>query len=233
MLKLFITTFSLIILTSTLVVFAPAEKAMACIGEGDNGTNFFELPSWHEYLQCGPGGEGVVITEQNGELNIGSLWLIGVAVLEILIRLSALGSVAFIIYGGFKYITSQGAPDATASARKTIMYSIVGFVVAIFASTGISFAMNLLIEPAAGVGQGGLPNSSGNRDTVSRVLSFIYALAGIVSVIFIAIGGLKYVISNGDPGKTANAKNTIIYAVVGLVVVLCAVAITAAVENRI
>ena len=59
-------------------------------------------------------------------------------------------------------------------------------------------------------------------ETVTNVLLFII---GAVSVIMIIIGGIKYVLSNGDASQVTSAKNTILYAVIGLVVALLAYAI--------
>jgi hypothetical protein len=57
---------------------------------------------------------------------------------------------------------------------------------------------------------------------VTNVLLFII---GAVSVIMIILGGLKYVLSNGDSSQITSAKNTILYAVIGLIVALLAFAI--------
>ena len=61
---------------------------------------------------------------------------------------------------------------------------------------------------------------------VSAVLGAAYTLAGIVAVLVIIIGGIRYVASNGDSGQITAAKNMVLYAVVGLVVVILASAIT-------
>ena len=45
---------------------------------------------------------------------------------------------------------------------------------------------------------------------------------GVVSIAFIIVGGIKYATSGGDEKKVAGAKNTILYAVIGLVVGLLA-----------
>ncbi len=58
--------------------------------------------------------------------------------------------------------------------------------------------------------------------TVTDVLLFIL---GAIAVIMIIIGGIKYTISNGDSSQVTSAKNTILYAVIGLVVALLAYAI--------
>jgi multisubunit Na+/H+ antiporter MnhB subunit len=58
--------------------------------------------------------------------------------------------------------------------------------------------------------------------TIIGILSFVI---GVVSVIMIIVGGIKYVLSNGDASQVTSAKNTILYAVIGLVVALLAYAI--------
>jgi hypothetical protein len=44
--------------------------------------------------------------------------------------------------------------------------------------------------------------------------------AGIISVIMIIVGGIKYSTSSGDQAKIKSAKDTVLYAVVGLVVAI-------------
>lgn len=61
---------------------------------------------------------------------------------------------------------------------------------------------------------------------VEAILMTVYMIAGIVAVIIIVLGGIRYVSSNGDPSSIKAAKDTVLYAVVGLVAVLMASAIT-------
>lgn len=56
---------------------------------------------------------------------------------------------------------------------------------------------------------------------VIRVLLFI---VGAAAVIMLIIGGIRYVVSAGDQQAVANAKNTILYAIVGIVVAVLAFA---------
>lgn len=53
-----------------------------------------------------------------------------------------------------------------------------------------------------------------------RIVNLFSILVGAVSVIMIIIGGFRYIISGGDSTSVTAAKNTILYAIVGLVVVL-------------
>lgn len=61
---------------------------------------------------------------------------------------------------------------------------------------------------------------------VPTILNWVYAVAGLAAVGYLVISGIQYVYSAGDPGKAAKAKNSILFAVIGLVIVLLAAAIT-------
>lgn len=65
----------------------------------------------------------------------------------------------------------------------------------------------------------GLSIPRANTDgAIESVLSFVFVLAGIISVIMIIIGGYWYVLSAGDPQKVKKGKDTILYSVIGLVI---------------
>lgn len=64
--------------------------------------------------------------------------------------------------------------------------------------------------------------STGIFSTITNTLLFIL---GAISVIMIIIGGLRYVISGGDSSAVTAAKNTILYAIVGVIVAILAYAI--------
>ena len=54
---------------------------------------------------------------------------------------------------------------------------------------------------------------------IQTVINVFSIVVGVISVIMIIIGGLKYITSGGDSGNVTGAKNTILYAIIGLVVV--------------
>ena len=61
---------------------------------------------------------------------------------------------------------------------------------------------------------------SSPQDIVSAVIQIFAWVVGAISVIMLIFAGLKYVTSGGDSNKIASAKNTIIYAVIGLILVV-------------
>lgn len=80
---------------------------------------------------------------------------------------------------------------------------------------------------SAGGGGGGSCNGNGSEITkvVTAAVNILSIIAGIAAVIMLIIAGLKYVTSNGDASSIASAKTSIIYAIVGLVVVALSQAI--------
>lgn len=67
---------------------------------------------------------------------------------------------------------------------------------------------------------------------ITGAVNIISLVVGIVAVIMIIVGGFKYITSSGDSGKVGSAKNTILYAIIGLVVVALAQVIVKFVLNR-
>lgn len=70
--------------------------------------------------------------------------------------------------------------------------------------------------------QSDLFGSNGVFKTITNVLLFII---GAISVIMLIIGGIRYTVSGGDSGAVTSAKNTILYAIVGIVVAILAFAV--------
>lgn len=96
-------------------------------------------------------------------------------------------------------------------------------IVAAPSSLAFSLTMKNGVDAAKGTGQAtDLFGASGVFTTITNVLLF---LVGAISVIMIIVGGLRYVISGGDSAHVSAAKNTILYAVVGVVVAILAYAI--------
>jgi opacity protein-like surface antigen len=60
------------------------------------------------------------------------------------------------------------------------------------------------------------------NNILKTVVNLFSLVVGIISVIMIIIGGLKYITSGGEASNISGAKNTIIYAIVGLVIVALA-----------
>ena len=93
------------------------------------------IPSWYKYID-GEQVKGRCELKFQFPDDIGAILL---ALVEILLRLGAIVAVAFVIYGGFLYITSQGEPDKATQARTTIINAVIGLIVAILATGIVTF----------------------------------------------------------------------------------------------
>lgn len=78
----------------------------------------------------------------------------------------------------------------------------------------------------------GIPTEASQVGSLITFFIKILIFAGfLMAFIWLLIGGINYITSNGEPGKTAAAQKKIIYAIVGLVVIILAFSILTLVEN--
>ncbi|MDD5693665.1 MAG: pilin [Patescibacteria group bacterium] len=77
---------------------------------------------------------------------------------------------------------------------------------------------------------------TGNLDVasvLSTVIYWILGLSGGVAVLFLILGGLQYITSSGNKDKAEQAKQTILYAVIGLIVIALSFVIVAFVSQNV
>jgi hypothetical protein len=74
---------------------------------------------------------------------------------------------------------------------------------------------------------------TGSNGTIAKVTKIIARLSGAVAIILITIGGIMYITSGGDSSRVSAAKNTVLYAAIGLIVVVLAQGIIIFIVNRI
>lgn len=66
------------------------------------------------------------------------------------------------------------------------------------------------------------PREDPVASTLENVVNVVALVSGIIAVIIIVIAGFRFVLSNGDSTKVTNARNTIIYTAIGLIVIILA-----------
>lgn len=71
------------------------------------------------------------------------------------------------------------------------------------------------------------------NNAVAVAVNILSLVVGITAVIMVIVGGFKYITSSGDSNSVNSAKNTILYALVGLVIVALAQVIVKFVLNRV
>lgn len=128
----------------------------------------------------------------------------------------------------------------------TIKKSLQGLLLVPVLALGVS-AVAPMVQPNAAYAQanfsegldGGINAATpeGSQDDLNissvilQVVNVLLYIVGAIAVIMIIVGGFKYVTSGGDSAGVTSAKNTILYAVIGLVVALLAFALVNFVLN--
>lgn len=121
---------------------------------------------------------------------------------------------------------------------KKIKLTLASMVLAVSALVGVTTlvpatpAAAATPEQSACEGSGGTWNggncTQGTRTvtgTIRSVGNILVFLTGAISVLMIIIGGVRYALSGGDQGTITSAKNTILYAIVGVIISIAAYAI--------
>jgi hypothetical protein len=100
--------------------------------------SFFFLPSWWKYLPNQPSPPSCSVTFHFPQ----DVWAIGLAVLDMLLRIGGFVAVISIIVAGVQYITAMGEPEKGASARKRLTNSLIGLIIVLIASGVVAFIGN-------------------------------------------------------------------------------------------
>jgi len=109
---------------------------------------------------------------------------------------------------------------------KSIIFAAIAIVgIGLVATPALVYA-----SPADEI-KNGVDKVGGNDDQpkleegIKTIVNVLLFVLGAIAVIMIIIGGIRYSTSNGDSSQITGAKNTILYAVIGLIVAILAYAI--------
>lgn len=116
-----------------------------------SNNSFLTLPTWYKYIKTGKydvNGKCSIpdlkLTSTKGEFSGGGILLVLLAVVDILLNLAGLIALGFIVYGGIRFVTSQGSSDGTKQARETVINAIIGLAIATVAIATVTFIGNRL-----------------------------------------------------------------------------------------
>ncbi len=150
----------------------------------------------------------------------------------------------YLLIGGFRFLTSGGDPKAVAEAREHIYAALIGFAIVfgsyfllqlaevIFGFKVTGFLPVVYAQSPVDIGQtfnlGSTPIGSifSSLTDTSKLTSLIVRLffvgAAVTFIFVLIIGSLRYIFSGGDPQNTAGARSQLLYATIGLLVVIFA-----------
>src|SRR6266550_2179535 len=108
----------------------------------------------------------------------------------------------------------------------TVMFGVsVGFVLPQSAAAAVPVFQSCSANPGSAICAGTSDRLFGPNSIWNKIINTIIFAGGAIAILMIVIGGIRYTLSGGDQGGINSAKNTILYAVVGLVVSVSAYAI--------
>lgn len=135
----------LLLIPALVVGFGLMASPVALAVEGDDGTDTAEDCGISSGLTGGMNCAGQSDSLSN-DSDVGGVFK---TVTDVLLFVVGAVAVIMLIYGGFKYVTSSGDAQAVTSAKNTIMYAVIGIVVAI-----MSFALLSFVTTQLGTGGG-------------------------------------------------------------------------------
>lgn len=179
----------------------------ACTGY--TGSNFLGLVSWN----C-----GVVEPKNESELKQ-NIYQIITNISKNIVIIATYLVIGYVIYGGYLYMFAAGDVSKVAGGKKTLMHAFIGLAIIGLSNIIISSIHMALLGNTEDFSNE-IPNINANAaDIVMNLINWFIGIAGIVSAIFLVVGGVGYMTSSGDSGKLQKAKNTITYSLIGLAIV--------------
>ena len=130
--RLFASALLMISFCSGFAVLAPAYVSAA--GPCDQASAFDIIPRWYKYL-----GNELDSNCQFTNFQWNDIWKIGLAVLEILLRIAGIVAFIYIVIGGFRFVLSRGNPQEAVKARQTLIDAIIGMGIAMLATVLVAF----------------------------------------------------------------------------------------------
>ena len=116
---------------------------------------------------------------------------------------------------------------------KTSVQILTGISAALTITAGKVMAISVQEGAEAARGDGMPAELIGKNGVFTQITNTVLYIVGIVSVIMLIYGGLRYVTSGGDSKKVTDAKNTILYAIIGLIISILAFSIVNFVINAV
>lgn len=206
---------SLVVISAIVLPQTSAYAGFSGRAMSDSACNgsFLGLKAW----DC-----GVTINNQGDLTNSSGVWKIAGNVAEDVLVIATYLIVGYVIYGGYLYIFSSGDPTKAASGKKTISHAFIGLAIVVFAKIILSS-----IGIALGVAGGSFAGKDCTKGDcvntpaamVTSLINWVIGVAGVVSAIYVVVGGVGYLTSAGDPSKLQKAKTTIVYSLIGLAIV--------------
>lgn len=196
------------------------------VNTGPSCRNFLGLSSW----DCGLDGNW----QGNDKLKE-NIWIIVTNISNDIVVIAAYLVLGYVIYGGYLYLLANGDTTKVTAGKKTLIHAFTGLAIVMLAKIIVGTIHLALFNSKGAFGGEECLNDEciTGTDLVGNLIEWVIGISGLVAAAFVVIGAIGYITSSGDSSKLQKAKNTILYAIIGLAIVGLAQVITAVVTSAI
>ncbi len=134
-------------------------------------------------------------------------------------------TVVVIIVAGIMYLFSGANIELAEKAKKTLIGAVLGFAIVLgskFIITEVGCALGWKGATGCGVEA---------KSMITRMITFLFSIVGIIALIGIIIGGILHIGSAGDESKAKSAKKILVSSIIGLVIALSAAIVVRQIER--
>lgn len=159
----------------------------------------------------------------------------GIRLLQVFASAAGVTAIIFVLFSGFRFITSQGNSETVEQARRALQWALSGLVLILLsyvlvAALGAFLHQRLIAPPSYNDnpnineinpigGNGGINNFS---DLYLTLISGFFGVMGLLAILFLVINGVRYITARGNEEQAESAKSAITYAALGIVICLLA-----------
>jgi len=171
------------------------------------------VPDIVRALRSGDAGQiGVLAGDLITNYAINTLYYIAAAVATL-----------FIILSGFRMVTAGGNEEELKKQKSYLLWAVIGLVMVLLAKTGINEIKTILEKtPGADQTMGQLIGEGVSKLIQDYALATLYYIAAAVATLFIVISGFRLVTAGGNEEEIKKQKDYLLWAVLGLLIVLIA-----------
>ncbi len=129
--------------------------------------------------------------------------------IELALEFVAVIAGAFLVFAGFKYITSGGDAEVAATAKRQIVYAILGIVIA-----GLAL---LIVQVVIGAD----PNDTTSLiEDIRTIMNRFLSLGAVITAAYMVLSGFMYIFASGEEERVVRAKAQFWYAIIGLIIII-------------
>ncbi len=167
---------------------------------------------------------GDILQKDPSKIGLGDIQRILIRLIQYTLAFAAAIGVISLVVNGYQYVIAAGNPEKLEKAKLGLTWSIGGFILALSAFAIVSLLQATLLakQKVSDIS----PDAFGTPRTASGILEQLFFLlllfGGATAVIFLILGGYRYIISQGNPEVVEKAKKTILYSGIGVILIFAA-----------